>query len=1838
MTNKEKEGVKSSIKAVGFVLSAILIFSFCFLIGTVIRARLQSNAATVEDGERVAEDTDLTYYLKVKYDGIDRVGTESSDYRIAGITSDVVSVSDKIPDGLTFSSFATTSTGSIGAVKRIDNTSSCPGYVIDDTGSTTGWNAGNTEYVYHGLHYDAASRTVSFRVKNLMAGCQLTVGIVTRTPILPTGVLRMDFYNTAGFIENDLSGNSNTSHTFIGKKEATTYQVLYEYTGTVPDGAPAAPSETRYIEGATVGVERGPEMNGYDFSGWSTSDVTVTNGQFTMPTNTVTFRGSYTAKPTYTLSYSVTGDTPEGYHAPNSRSYGEGDVVMIDSFASGDVIDGYRFSGWSTSDATISDGSISMPAGNVTLTGSFTKIDYAVSYQFQGSDMPSGAGSLLPATTRHYPGDTVTTAAKPTASGYEFLGWNMNNSFKMPEEDVVIYGEWREVPGTFRLSIAQAITNPKDEYRVTETVKFKITVTNPGDFPINDINVGLNLPGAAFTEDSAYTKRAEQLAIVSTLAAGASVDLYAEFPVTEDLTKTYTSVAKILNAAANNNYVLDMSDEALAGYEASVSFNTLSWNDIPVLTGVNMGNMLPFVALVILGAVGGFMTVLSHVKKSKVAKREVIVPARNSRKRVARIIIPTFLVTVLTLGLFVIGNGVFADKQPIRTIELTSQNTSYSNGVPGAWKVEKSAEWTGPHKVRITFDVDSILKRDNRDKDLLLVLDGSSTMSDFSWMKTDMINFVEEFMSSGNNKVALITINGSATIASGFTDNDAIITNAIDSFERGGDTSYYDAILKAEEVFQDYQASSNRDAMMLFLSDGYNKNDIRREESEYIYFKDIHPYVTSYGIDYNIFCDEDFVVSESIVHVSDKQSCANSSTLSNVIVPLFGSIAYDDFIITDYIEGSSFDSVIKVDSSIGEAIISSDGNTPVVTWDMSNSYYSGARAKLTIDVRLKSDISDTHAKVFETNEREIMTSSLSGVPDESFTSTSSPLLQLWFDVVYDANLPTGCAVSGTIPATAGYIPYDTVEISSNRPYCEGYTFKGWSIDDGIKKVNDDYFVMPLKDVTLKGVWGKVSIDKSMDGTIRTIKDAILDQGIFVNTKLKSLANPGISYSADDPDRNVTEIRYSDSLPIGFVPSSANTISVPGSPEAVYAYYDNGIIYIYTNANSIIMNADSSVLFSNFYNLSTFDIIADWDASNVENMSGMFRNTGFYDTNLLSSWSVSNVEDMSEMFYYTDISSLGGLSSWNTLNVEDMSHMFEWSGGITDLGGIGGWNTSSVTDMYYMFGRTKIADIDDLSEWNTSSVTNMSYMFYNTSLLENVNGALNWNTSSVKDMSYMFSGTSKLDDISGLAKWNTSSVEDMSGMFQKTYAIDFDVLETTQRSGYVSWDTSSVKDMSYMFNDISSRASADISGIAKWNTSSVTNMSHMFDSVARLDDYSALSTTQRSGYKSWDVSSVEDMSYMFYSNVFVTNIDPLIEWDTSSVKDMNNMFRQALALTNINGALNWDTSSVEDMSYMFYATKIENLDGATRWTTTNVKNMSYMFAHANKLANIDGAASWQNTSLENASYMFYEDVVLVNLGNASGLITSSTTNTSYMFFNNKLLENINGALGWNTSGVLDMSYMFAGCPKLANINGALNWDVSSVKNMQYMFASASSLADISGAINWRPSSALSMSNMFVSNSSLTNIDALIDWDTSNVNDMSHMFANSPKLEDIDGAENWNTGSVTDMSFMFVSCSKLANIDGASNWNTSSVNDMSNMFASDSSLASVAGAAKWNVSSVTNMKYMFAGDNNIPDLSPLETTQRSGYKSWEPASSADMSAMFGGIPSSVTRPSWAPPSAA
>ena len=81
------------------------------------------------------------------------------------------------------------------------------------------------------------------------------------------------------------------------------FNVSYEYVGTVPANAPAVPAAATAKQNSTVTVAAASTLDGYVFSGWATADAAVDNGTFTMPGKDVKLTGSW--QPRGDLSYTV---------------------------------------------------------------------------------------------------------------------------------------------------------------------------------------------------------------------------------------------------------------------------------------------------------------------------------------------------------------------------------------------------------------------------------------------------------------------------------------------------------------------------------------------------------------------------------------------------------------------------------------------------------------------------------------------------------------------------------------------------------------------------------------------------------------------------------------------------------------------------------------------------------------------------------------------------------------------------------------------------------------------------------------------------------------------------------------------------------------------------------------------------------------------------------------------------------------------------------------------------------------------------------------------------------------------------------------------------------------------------------------------------------------------------------------------------------------------------------------------------------------------------------------------------------------------------------------------
>lgn len=465
-------------------------------------------------------------------------------------------------------------------------------------------------------------------------------------------------------------------------------------------------------------------------------------------------------------------------------------------------------------------------------------------------------------------------------------------------------------------------------------------------------------------------------------------------------------------------------------------------------------------------------------------KQRILKFIRQNHKK---IIISSIFLIILIITSLIIAN-TFAALKPVKSVTISSEKVSYESSTPGAWNIEKSAEWTGKGKARITFALDTIIKKNTDNSDIILVLDRSGSMigDKLNKVKSDAKDLVESKLSSGNNRIALISFDTDSTLMNTLTNNKTEILNNIDSLAAIGTTNYYKALVNVDTVLQGYVKEDDRELVLLFLTDGYPNEDTPNEEGFYEYLKSEYPYLTVNAIQYEMGSE----VLDPLKKISDHQYIADMENLNNVLFEAAETpIAYSEFSITDYIDDTYFtiDSVDSIQVSIGEVTLTYDGTTPVVTWTMGDGELkSGSSATMTIDVNLKSEYMGTEG-MYPTNIKEEIISALQDNPSEDITSSKTPVLSEAYQVIYDTNAPTGCTVSYT-PETIKYAAYDTVKIDDTTLTCGTYQFKGWEIlTEGVTQINDDYFIMPESDVNLRAVWSELTISKSMNGTISKVQ-------------------------------------------------------------------------------------------------------------------------------------------------------------------------------------------------------------------------------------------------------------------------------------------------------------------------------------------------------------------------------------------------------------------------------------------------------------------------------------------------------------------------------------------------------------------------------------------------------------------------------------------------------------------------------------------------------------------------------------------------------------------------------
>lgn len=262
---------------------------------------------------------------------------------------------------------------------------------------------------------------------------------------------------------------------------------------------------------------------------------------------------------------------------------------------------------------------------------------------------------------------------------------------------------------------------------------------------------------------------------------------------------------------------------------------------------------------------------------------------------------------------------------------------------------------------------------------------------------------------------------------------------------------------------------------------------------------------------------------------------------------------------------------------------------------------------------------------------------------------------------------------------------------------------------------------------------------------------------------------------------------------GVMTFSAGTFGAGISP----AFYKSVVTKI-VFAGPVVLNANSRMAFLGATNLKTIEGLENVDASQVVDMSQMFRQSGLTSIDL-SSWDLSHVTDMSDTFSHDR--ALTSLKLGKTTSaVTSMDEMLASDSALTSVDAAD-WNVSSLQDLENLFqGDASLTSLD-LSSWDTSHLTSLSNLFSGLSNLTSLNVA-NWDTSHVTDFVQTFQDLPKLTTLD-LSNWDVSSGTQFAEMFRGDSALTG--LDLSR------WQTGPIVYMGYMFDQNASLTKLDLSG-------------------------------------------------------------------------------------------------------------------------------------------------------------------------------------------------------------------------------------------------------------------------------------------------------------------------------------------------------------------------------------------------------------------------------------------
>ena len=317
-------------------------------------------------------------------------------------------------------------------VKIAPNITSNKSYSVTyDLNGGTGTTPVDGKAYYYGAYADVAYASGVTKADSVFLGWQAENGKIYQPGDEFQVSKNMTLTAVWGAVPKKVSVTHNSNYPAISGLTDTTYTTV-EVT------------ENNTTALATLNATGFTTPTGYRFGGWQNAAGKVfAEGASVL----VTTSGDNTVYAvwiplTYNVTYKYEGDVPTNADALPAGTEGVAYGSTFTAAGQPAAVEGYAFEGWKLNGSVVT--SFTMPAGNVELVGTWTKLEYKVTYEYTGT-VPAGAPEV-PAQATVTMGKDYTVAADPEVDGYTFNGWLKDGkevtSFEMPASNVTLIGSF----------------------------------------------------------------------------------------------------------------------------------------------------------------------------------------------------------------------------------------------------------------------------------------------------------------------------------------------------------------------------------------------------------------------------------------------------------------------------------------------------------------------------------------------------------------------------------------------------------------------------------------------------------------------------------------------------------------------------------------------------------------------------------------------------------------------------------------------------------------------------------------------------------------------------------------------------------------------------------------------------------------------------------------------------------------------------------------------------------------------------------------------------------------------------------------------------------------------------------------------------------------------------------------------------------------------------------------------------------------------------------------------------------------------------------------------------